>query len=119
MSEPQPVPAGPENRALMIVLSYLWVLALIPLLVDKADGEVQWHAKHGLVLTVAELLVLMAWSFFVSLVWIVAGPVGCLFYLLSPLLFLAILVVHAVAIAKGIHEQRLILPYLSDYAGRF
>ena len=37
----------------MIVLSYFGLLALIPLLVDKDDPEVQWHAKHGLVLTVA------------------------------------------------------------------
>ena len=41
------------NRGPMIVLSYLWVLALIPLLVEKDDPEVQWHAKHGLVLAAA------------------------------------------------------------------
>ena len=39
----------------MIVLSYLWILALVPLLVEKDDKEVQWHAKHGIVLMVAEI----------------------------------------------------------------
>ena len=38
------------NRGVMIVLAYLWLLALIPLLLEKQDAEVQWHAKHGLVL---------------------------------------------------------------------
>ena len=37
----------------MIVLSYLWPLALVPLLVEKEDAEIQWHAKHGIVLMVA------------------------------------------------------------------
>src|SRR5262249_27925078 len=48
-------PAVPDvdrfpNRGMMIVLAYLWPLALVPLLLDKADPEAQWHAKHGLVL---------------------------------------------------------------------
>ena len=29
----------------MIVLAYLWLLALVPLLVEKDDPEVQWHAQ--------------------------------------------------------------------------
>ena len=44
----------------MIVLAYLWPLALVPLLVEKNDPEVQWHAKHGIVLMVAELVLLFA-----------------------------------------------------------
>ena len=59
---PPPAPApsssgtgGSSNRGLMIALSYLWLLALIPLLVEKDDAEVQWHAKHGLTLLVAEV----------------------------------------------------------------
>ena len=46
---PPAAPAGDSNRTLMLVLSYLGLLALIPLLVEKNDREVQWHAKHGLV----------------------------------------------------------------------
>ena len=46
----------------MIVLSYLGLLALIPLLVEKNDKEVQWHAKHGLVLLVAEIVLFIGLS---------------------------------------------------------
>ncbi len=109
----------PENQTVMIVLAYLWLLSLIPLLVEKNDADVQWHARHGIVLTVAEIVALMAWSFFVSVVWIVTGPLGCVFYLLSPLLFLAVLALHVVAIVKGVNGQRLLIPYLSEYASRF
>ena len=54
--------APSSNRNVMIVLSYLWLLALVPLLVEKDDKEVQWHAKHGLVLMVAELVFWVAFQ---------------------------------------------------------
>src|SRR3982751_1289325 len=49
------------NRGVMIVLAYLWALAIVPLLVEKHDPEVQWHAKHGLVLMAAELTLIVAY----------------------------------------------------------
>ena len=58
---PPPPPAPPSsNRNVMIVLSYLWLLALVPLLTEKDDREVQWHAKHGIVLMVAEIVLWVA-----------------------------------------------------------
>src|SRR5262245_36673310 len=56
------------NRAVMIVLAYLWLLALVPLLVEKDDAEVQWHARHGLVLLVAELIAFALYILLTSLV---------------------------------------------------
>jgi hypothetical protein len=37
-----------SNRNVMILLSYLCLLALIPLVVEKDDKEVKWHANHVL-----------------------------------------------------------------------
>ena len=51
----------------MIVLAYLWVLALVPLVVARQDPEVQWHAKHGLVLMIAELLLLFGYIVMTSM----------------------------------------------------
>src|SRR3954447_13430628 len=48
---PPPGGAVSPNRTVMLVLAYLGPLALIPYIVEKNDPEVQWHAKHGLVLT--------------------------------------------------------------------
>ena len=74
---PPPLPTGgtqSSNRGVMIVLSYLWLLALVPLLVEKDDKEVQWHAKHGIVLMVAEIVFWIA----MSIVQIVLGSLlGC------------------------------------------
>lgn len=127
---PEPTPATPEpasptpetsggggessNRTLMIVLSYLGLLALIPLLMEKDDQEVQWHAKHGLVL----------FAFWVVLGFVLgalsAVPVlGCLSLLVSLFLPIAALVVHIICIVKGINGERFKIPMLSDFADKF
>jgi uncharacterized membrane protein len=98
----------------MIALSYLWILAVIPLLVEKDDGEVQWHAKHGLVLTVLEIIL------YVVLGVLTMIPVlGCIIAILPALVFIGFLIIRIMAIMKGINGQRFVLPGISDFANRF
>lgn len=110
-----PAPGSPDsNRGIMIVLSYLWVLALIPLLLDKDDAEVQWHAKHGLVLFGAELIL---W-----VILAVLGMVPILGCILVPVwlaLSVAVIVVHIICIVKGINGEKFLIPGISQYADRF
>ncbi len=108
-----------ENRNVMIVLSYLWLLALIPLLVEKDDREVQWHAKHGLVLTVVEVVVMIGLQVVVMILGAISGGLGCIFTLLIPIFLLAILIVHVLCIVKGVKGQRFLLPGVSEFADRF
>jgi uncharacterized membrane protein len=115
MADATPGSAPSSNRNVMILLSYLWLLALVPLLTEKDDKEVQWHAKHGLVLMVAELFVWIVIS-------IVLGPLGifgCIAVLFTPLLALGQLVLHIACIIKGINGKRLIIPGLSEFAEKF
>ncbi len=114
---PQPESGGggeSSNRTLMIVLAYLGLLALIPLLMEKDDQEVQWHAKHGLVLFATWVIlgfVLGALS---------AVPVlGCLSLMVSLFLPIAALVIHIICIVKGINGERFLIPGLSDFANKF
>jgi uncharacterized membrane protein len=128
---PPPPPAEPppqepatkevvsENRSVMIVLSYLWLLALIPLLVEKEDREVQWHAKHGLVLTVVEVVVMIGLQVVVMILGAISGGLGCVFTLLIPIFMLAILIVHVLCIVKGINGQRFLIPGVSEFADKF
>jgi uncharacterized membrane protein len=108
--------APSSNRNLMIVLSYLWLLALIPLVVEKEDKEVQWHAKHGLVLTVAELIF---WVAFQVLIVVLGTFLGCLAGIFAPIFWLGFVLLHVFAIVKGINGQRLIIPGVSQYADKF
>lgn len=116
---PPPIPTGSgaqsSNRGVMIVLSYLWLLALVPLLVEKDDKEVQWHAKHGLVLVGAEIVFWIA----VTIVQLALGTIlGCVVSLLSIFVWLAIVILHIMAIVKGVNGGRLIIPGVSQYADK-
>ena len=103
----------------MIVLAYLWPLALVPLLVEKQDAEVQWHAKHGIVLMVAEIVLWIVLGLVQMMLAAVTAGLGCLLGLLFPVLWILILVVHIVAIVKGVNGTRLIIPGVSEYASKF
>jgi len=116
---PPPIPTGSgaqsSNRGVMIVLSYLWLLALVPLLVEKDDKEVQWHAKHGLVLVGAEIIFWIA----VTIVQLALGTIlGCVVSLLSIFVWLAIVILHIMAVVKGLNGGRLIIPGVSQYADK-
>ena len=121
---PPPYSGGPTgtgyvspNRNLMIVLSYLWILCVIPLLAEKEDKEVQWHAKHGLVLLIAEFALWVV----VTIVGMMAATMdlGCTGCMLNSVVWVAALVVRILAIVKGINGGRLIIPGISDFANRF
>lgn len=132
MPEPPPIPeppggggpsggpgtpggTGSDNRTLMVVLSYLWILALIPLLMEEDDPEVRWHARHGLVLTAAEI----AFWLIVMGINTISGCLGCMLMPLYAVAWLATLGLHIACMVKGVKGERLIIPWLSQYADRF
>ena len=103
----------------MIVLAYLWPLALVPLLLDRNDADVQWHAKHGIVLMGAELVLLFAYMMVTSLISLATLGIGCVLSLFMIFGWVAVLALHAVAIVKGLNGGRLMIPGISEYANRF
>jgi uncharacterized membrane protein len=115
---PPPPPAGTTppgaaspNRTIMLILAYLGVLAVVPLVVEKNDPEVQWHAKHGLVLLVAEVIL----GIVIAMVTHFVPFAGCVLWLVWPLIF----IFHIILIVKAVNGQRLLIPGISEYADRF
>jgi uncharacterized membrane protein len=119
MTEPASPGTVSSNRNIMIVLSYLWLLALVPLLVEKEDKEVQWHAKHGIVLMVAEVILWIVMMIISTVLTFATAVLGCLFAVVPFILWLGVLVLHVMAIIKGVNGSRLIVPGVSEYANRF
>jgi hypothetical protein len=119
MSEPAAPGVVSSNRNIMIVLSYLWLLAFVPLLVEKEDREVQWHAKHGIVLMVAEVVLWIVVTIIGTVLTFATAFLGCLFFIVHLALWIGILIVHVTAIIKGVNGGRLIIPGISEYASRF
>jgi uncharacterized membrane protein len=110
---------GAPNRAAMLVLAYMWPLAVIPLLLARDDAEVQWHARHGIVLMAAELALLLGLSILVQLLMVVTLGVGCLASVTLVFLWAGLLALHVFAIVRALHGHRLIVPGVSEYASRF
>ena len=104
MTEPAP------NRAAMLVLAYLWPLALVPLLLSKDDDDVQWHAKQGLVLMGAELLLIFVLSVVVTLVAYLTWGLG---------LALSLLINEAIKTAGIKVDQAKVMERLEELAQQF
>lgn len=117
-----PSPGESSNRQIMLVLSYLGILALIPLLVEKDDREVQWHAKHGIILMIAWIVLfiaLMIVSAIIALIPFLGWAVSCVGILFSLLLPLGILVLHIICIVKALKGEKLRIPWVSDFADQW
>ena len=103
---------GSDNRTLMIILAYLGPLALIPFLVEKDDQDIQWHAKHGLVLFGADIVVSIALT-------ILSAVTACVSCLVALPVWIIVAGVHIVCMVKGVNGERFLIPGLSDLADRF
>jgi len=110
---PPPAAGGSNDKTLMLVLSYLGLLALIPLLTEKDDANVQWHAKHGLV----QFFFFVILSVVISI--ITSTGIGCIFAFLYPIVGLAWLVVCVLSIVKATKGERFIIPGVSEFANKF
>ena len=114
---PPPGGGGPasSDRTLMVVLAYLWILALIPLLTKKEDREVQWHAKNGLAILGAEIAV---WLIFFILGFAIPDIAGCGLSMISCVVWIGFLVVRILCIVKATSGQRFRVPMISDFADK-
>lgn len=114
---PPPPGAGPgaSDRTIMIVLSYLGILALIPLLVKKEDREVQWHARNGLMMFAAYIVILILWSVFQHFM---PSAITCGLSFVGCVLWLGYLALCIMGIMKGLRGERLRLPMISDFADK-
>lgn len=121
---PPPPPTGggysggpaSSDRTIMIVLSYLGILALIPYFMkkDDPDQEVRWHSKNGMGLFVAELVV---WAVVFVLGMVLRNSaIGCGLAALNCIMWLVFFAISIVCIIKGINGQRFRIPGITDFA---
>lgn len=99
-----------RGKRWMIALSYLWILALIPLVLGRDDREVRWHARHGLALLGAEILLLGA----VSLI----TPLSCILALVALFFYVGILGLHAILIVRGLRGDAFLTPGFERWVGQ-
>ena len=94
---------GTNNKGITY-LSYLGILALIPLMTEKDDEFVQFHAKQGLNLFIFEIIgavVLNILSFVTSIFWFLSIVISLISWIVS-LLFLIVTVIGIINVSKGL-----------------
>lgn len=107
MEETPKEPETKEKVNPIAILSYLGILVLIPLLLEKKDEFVKFHAKQGLVLLMAEAILWFV-SWIPILGWL-AGLIGGMFCLVLTIL----------GIVNVLSGKKTPLPLLGQYAEKF
>jgi uncharacterized membrane protein len=116
---PPPPPGGAapnSDRTIMVILSYLWILALIPLLTKKDDPEVQWHAKNGLAFLGAEIIIWIVLTIAGIILSKVFSALSCGMGLVQCVVWIGFLIVRVLCIVKGVGGQRFRIPVVTDMA---
>ena len=110
---PPPPPRNPkatdvvrEQDKLMLILSYLWLAALVPLLTVNDSESVRWHAKNGLVLSLGGFLAAGVLSYIPFLGWF------------AWILRLVTLVLIVASIYRALEGVRMRIPVVSDVADK-
>lgn len=102
-------PTAPHNgeRRGMAAVSYLGVFCLIPLIFAKDSAFAQYHAKQGVVLAIAGVILRLLSEF----LWDI--PFGGAFVsIVSVVLF----IVAIIGIMKALRGEKYDLPYISEWA---
>ena len=111
---PPPSAGGPalsSDRTIMLVLSYFGIFCLIPLLAKKDDPEIQWHAKNGTALFLAELVWIVIR---IALIFIHIPGVSCGLWAIGCVVWLGFLALSILCIVKAVNGQRFRIPILTD-----
>ncbi|HMD35572.1 MAG TPA: hypothetical protein VKH42_11415 [Vicinamibacterales bacterium] len=107
------MPEASPNRGVWIVLAYLWAFAFIPLILEREDADVRWHARHGVLLMAAELTLAAAYFALSSMVHFARFGLGGVVLVCVVLTWAAVFALHIAAIVKGLDGRRLIVPGVS------
>ena len=99
-----------DQDKIMLILSYIGILALIPLLTVKDSDYVKWHAKQGLVLGGGYFVVAIG----ISILSMIVGFLGVLHCVSFP----SFLVLTVVAIMKALNGTRWRIPVIADIADK-
>ncbi|HKN47094.1 MAG TPA: hypothetical protein VJ144_03895 [Candidatus Polarisedimenticolia bacterium] len=102
-----------EEDKVMLVFSYLWVLALVPFLVTRRE-YVRWHAKQGLILCGVSCLAFLGIIFVGAIMATLSKVFAWLFAFGLINLLLLYLALALVCVIKAIRGERWAIPFLGD-----
>jgi uncharacterized membrane protein len=103
-----------EEGKVLAVIGYLWILFLLPLLLQRQNRFAQFHGKQGLVLFVFWFLVWLV-------LFVILGHipfVGIIFQILGYIGYIAYVILAIIGLIKAASGEYWRLPVLGAYAER-
>jgi uncharacterized membrane protein len=114
---------SPGVARLMVILAYLWPLAMIPFALEKKDPEVRWHARNGIALFLSEVALWAAFllGHFLLILSRSLAPFSRLFSIIQLFFFfcVCVFVVHGLCIINGLRGRRFRIYRISEIADRW
>ena len=107
-------PKDVEDNKILAAISYLGILVLIPLLMKKESKFVKEHAKQGLVLFIAGIVLWIVEAIFVRI------PVlGLIISILIWIIWVAIAIVSIIGLVYALQGKFWKIPLVYDWAQSF
>lgn len=106
-----------EEDKVMLVFSYLWVLALVPFMVTRRE-YVRWHAKQGLILCGVACVAFLGVIFVGAILATLSKLFAWLFAFVLINLALLYLALAIVCMIKAMRGERWAIPFLGDLVER-
>jgi uncharacterized membrane protein len=97
----------------LMILAYAGPLGFIPLLVEKEDREVRWHARNGLAFFAA----LAVFGVAATLISVYVPKLGCVYVVGMSAAIVLYVLCAVVGVVKSLQGLRLYVPGVSKYAG--
>ena len=108
---------GDEDR-LLLIFAYMGPLSLVSLVAGRREF-VLWHAKQGLLLTLAALVTFVVLRIPHSLCYMIWSFLGDLFLTVELLVLAGFLLVAILCLVRALEGERFRIPFLSEFADRF
>ncbi|MGH9749056.1 MAG: hypothetical protein ACRD5D_06440 [Candidatus Polarisedimenticolia bacterium] len=102
-----------EEDKVMLVFSYLWVLALVPFMVTRRE-YVRWHAKQGLILCGVACVVFLGVIFVGAILATLTKVFAWLFAFALLNIVLLYMALAIVCVIKALRGERWAIPFLGD-----
>lgn len=99
----RPMTSDAHRHRLLAAMCYLWILCVVPLITNEESPYVRFHAKQGVVLALAWLVL-----------WIV-GVIPLIGWIIFFAGSIILLVINVAAIIRAWYGQEWKLPYLASY----
>ncbi len=110
---PPELPLNDQDR-ILLVLSYLGILALVPFLTAKKEFVI-WHARQGLLLFGVSMVSLFGMILVNVVLWYFHWVLGLIFLLLLLTSGFGILALIVACVIKAFEGERWRIPYLGDF----